>query len=119
MKKNLFARVLSLVLILALLPCWSSFAWADSPVVANGTEENRASVDVTSNNNITAEAVVAKDGGTANIGDDDHPGDVTATNTGGASGGGAIAVSANESSGGTSVVNVSGDVTASTNSSNT
>lgn len=114
MKKTLFRKVLAMIMILCLVPTWGAAAWADSPVDVHGegNEENRESVDVTSSTNISATAVTAGEGATANI-----AGDVTATNNGGASGGAAIGATAVGSAGTTATVNVGGDVTASSNSS--
>ena len=101
MKKKLFRKVLALVLVLALLPCWSSLAWADSPVVADSSDVTTGSVNVEDSTSVTA--VTAENGYTATVN-----GDVSASSSGGPDNTAAIGASAD---GGT--VAVSGDVSAS------
>lgn len=101
MKKKLFRKVLALVLVLTLLPCWSSLAWADSPVVADSGDVTTGSVNVEDSTSVTA--VTAENGYTATVN-----GDVSASSSGGPDNTAAIGASAD---GGT--VAVSGDVSAS------
>ena len=115
MKKKLFRKVLALALVLALLPCWGSLAWADEVGVdANGTTETASSVDVqTTADDTIVTGVAAENGGTAYI-----EGDVSATNEAADPSNGSVAygVDVLEDTGSTSTVIIEGDVSASTNS---
>ena len=115
MKKTVFRKILALIMVLSLIPCWGVSAWADEiGVNAVGTTETASSVNVTTTVDDTiVKGVVAENGGTATI-----EGDVSATNDAADPGNGSIAdgVDVFEYSGSTSTVTVGGDVSASTNS---
>lgn len=139
MKKTMIRRVLALIMVLSLIPCWGVSAWADEPLVVDGTNSPQTVDSVTINagantavsasapSGETAEATVNKSvsiagtGSTTGVKADSTGGsldvfvgeDVSAGSTGSSSTG--IAVSS--SGGGTSTVEVKDDVTATSSSS--
>ena len=115
MKKTMIRRVLALIMVLSLIPCWGVSAWADEVGLdADGETKAADSVEVsTTANDTIVKGVTAENGGTATI-----AGDVSASNAASDPSNGSVAVGVDvmETSGSTSTVTVGGDVSASTNS---
>ena len=117
MKKKLFARILALVLVLTLLPCLSVPAWAETrdttqQGTAEGNDLGSDNVEVTKSTSEQAQGVVSDSGTSLTT-----SGSVSATNTGGSSGGPAVAATSFANGSGTASVTV-GSASASSNSTN-